>query len=237
MTTTTLTTTMTVTRMTANNGLLRLMQAFDSLFPIGSFTMSNGMETYVQRGIVKDKDSLSRFLTAYLYTLPTADLGFAAHAAEGGEICELDSLFTAARSPIELREGSAKVCRRFLKTELSIAEYPLLREYLDGITAGEYYGSQPIAVGLFIRDIGEDLRQGLSMYAYSLLSTMVNHAVKLVPLRQHEGQCALSAAIDGVEGAVARAMETEIYDLGISGGGFDLRSMQHERLYTRIYIS
>ncbi len=45
-----------------NIGFLTLMQAFDSLFPIGAYAFSNGMETYVQRGIVTDKNTLSEFL-------------------------------------------------------------------------------------------------------------------------------------------------------------------------------
>lgn len=30
-------------------GYLSILQALDSLFPIGSFTLSNGLETYVQK--------------------------------------------------------------------------------------------------------------------------------------------------------------------------------------------
>ena len=45
-----------------NIGFLTLMQAFDSLFPIGAYAFSNGMETYVQRGIVTDKNSVKNSL-------------------------------------------------------------------------------------------------------------------------------------------------------------------------------
>jgi urease accessory protein UreF len=37
--------------------------------------------------------------------------------------------------------------------------------------------------------------------------------------------------------AVDRAIKTEIDELGMSGCGLDLRSMQHEKLYSRLYIS
>lgn len=216
---------------------LRLVQALDPLFPIGAFTLSNGMETYVQKNIVKDKNSLSEFLKAYLFTLPTGDAGFAARSALGDDPLLLDELFTAARSPFELRNGSRNLCRRLIKTEAAMGKFPLLEEYGKNIAEGKANGSHPVAVGLFIRDIGADVYDGVAMYCYSLLSSMVNHAAKLVPLSQLDGQAALAKAIEEIPKAAELAMKVETDDLGIGGAGFDLRSMEHEKLYSRIYIS
>ena len=220
-----------------NTGLLSLMQALDSLFPIGTFTLSNGMETYTQKQLVRDKDSLEKFLTAYIYTLPTGDLGFAAKAANGGDISLLDEICTAARSPYELRNGSEKLCARFLKAERAMGRYRQLKSYSEKISSGECSGHYCIAVGLFIADTNTDIVTGLEMYCYSLLSSMVNHAVKLVPLRQLDGQAALSEAMKRIPNAAEKAINVPLDELGISGFSFDLRSMEHEKLYSRIYIS
>ena len=75
------------------------------------------------------------------------------------------------------------------------------------------------------------------MYAYSILSSLVNHAVKLVPLRQLDGQECLGMAMKKIPQSAEKAMNISKDELGISGCGFDLRSMQHEKLYSRIYIS
>ena len=79
---------------------LRLVQALDPLFPIGAFTLSNGMETYVQKNIVKDKNSLLEFLTAYLFTLPTGDAGFAARSALGDDPLLLMSFLRQQGRPL-----------------------------------------------------------------------------------------------------------------------------------------
>lgn len=213
------------------------MQALDSLFPIGTFTLSNGMETYTQKEIVKDKNSLERFLTAYIFTLPTGDLGFAAKAANGGDVSLLDEICTAAKSPYELRNGSEKLCARFLKAEKAMGEFHRLERYLAKISSGECRGHHCIAVGLFIADTNTDIITGLEMYCYSLLSSMVNHAVKLVPLRQLDGQAALGNAMKLIPNAAEKALTIPEDELGINGFGFDLRSMEHEKLYSRIYIS
>ena len=218
-------------------GLLSMMQALDSLFPIGTFTLSNGMETYTHKEIVKDKDSLEKFLSAYIYTLPTSDLGFAAKAAADHDKQTLDEICTAARSPYELRMGSRKLCARFIKAEQALGDYPKLSDYAQKISAGDCMGHHCIAVGLFISDTDTDIRTGLEMYCYSLLSSMANHAVKLVPLRQLDGQAALNNAMKLIPSVVEKALKAPEDELGISGFGFDMRSMEHEKLYTRIYIS
>lgn len=217
--------------------LIRLAQALDPLFPIGSFTLSNGTETYTAKNIVTDKVTLEKLLNAYVYTLPTGDLGFCAKAASGEDIMLLDALCAASKSPYELRDGSSKLCRRFLKAQMALCPTPRLTEYFQMIEMGECTGFHPIAIGLFIADIQADISEGLSLYAYSLLSAMANHAVKLVPLRQLDGQSSLYNAMERIPEAVEKALSVQTDDLGISGSGFELRSMQHEKLFTRIYIS
>jgi len=66
---------------------------------------------------------------------------------------------------------------------------------------------------------------------------MVNHAVKLIPLGQSEGQSALFEVMRLIPGAAQKAMAADIDELGVSGCGFDLRAMQHETLHGRLYIN
>lgn len=218
-------------------GILRLMQAFDSLFPVGAFTMSNGMETYTQKGLVCSKDTLCEFLRSYLYTMRTCDLGFAAKAASGEDVRLLDEICTASKIPSELREGSRKLCIRFIKAQKEIGVCKRIQDYSELISDGICTGHYSVASGLFIADSGADIKTGLQMFCYSQLSAMVNHAVKLVPLRQNDGQIALASVIEMIPDAVSYALGISTDDLGISGAGFELRSMQHEKLYSRIYIS
>ena len=241
MTTVNITTTMSmstanITTMSINNRL-KLIQSLDSLFPIGSYTLSNGMETYVQRDIVRDIATLTEHLKAYTCILSYNDLAFAAQAFNGADLKALDALCSAVRVPSELRAGSVKQAARFLKLHTELGRYPLLERYVTLIKGGECFGHYSIAMGLFIRELGMDLYEGLELYCYSLLSSMANHAVKLVPLRQLDGQKALMSAFDGIAAAIERAVNADWDDLGISGAGFDIRAMEHERLYSRLYIS
>ena len=71
----------------------------------------------------------------------------------------------------------------------------------------------------------------------SICSAIVTNCVKLVPLSQLAGQKILGESFELISSASEKALFTDINDIGISGAGFDLRAMQHERLYSRQYMS
>jgi len=214
-----------------------LLQVFDSLFPTGAYTMSGGMETYTQKGLVSDKSSLIAYLKAQLYILPYSDLGVCAKTAQGEDFTVMDNLCAAMKQPLEIRTGSEKLCVRFLKIQKSLSDYSSLSEYHTAIQNNKCHGHYPVAIGLFIKELNADLDYALELYCYSLLSQTVNHAVKLIPMGQSDGQAALYEAMRLIPGAVEKAKTAEIEMLGVSGCGFDLRAMQHETLRGRLYIN
>ena len=140
------------------------------------------------------------------------------------------------KAPFEIRSGSEKVTRRFFKIcnngrENFTGLYKSLTE--QGICKGH----QCIAYGLYMRDNGIELSEGLAVYGYSICSAIVTNCVKLVPLSQLAGQKILGESFELISSASEKALFTDINDIGISGAGFDLRAMQHERLYSRQYMS
>ena len=216
---------------------IALLQAFDPLFPTGAYTMSGGMETYTQKGLVQDKTTLIAYLKAQAYILPYGDLGVCAKTAEGEDFILIDSLCAAMKQPFEIRSGSEKLCARFLKTQEMLCDYPSLAAYRQAIRHEKCRGHYPVAAGLFMRDLKADLDEALELYCYSLLSQTVNHAVKLIPLGQSDGQAALFEAMRLIPAAVQKARAASVDELGVCGCGFDLRAMQHETLQGRLYIN
>ena len=47
--------------MTDTAGLMHILQICDSLFPVGAFTLSNGLETYVQHDIITSPKELEEY--------------------------------------------------------------------------------------------------------------------------------------------------------------------------------
>ena len=206
--------------MTDTAGLMHILQICDSLFPVGAFTLSNGLETYVQHDIITSPKGLEEYLHSYISVLPYNELGAAAAAynADEKELC------------------SEKVTRRFFKI-CNNGQESFTGLYRSLTEQGICKGHQCIAYGLYMRDNGIELSEGLAVYGYSICSAIVTNCVKLVPLSQLAGQKILGESFELISSAAEKALFTDINDIGISGAGFDLRAMQHERLYSRQYMS
>jgi urease accessory protein len=66
---------------------------------------------------------------------------------------------------------------------------------------------------------------------------MVSNSVKLVPLGQLEGQDILYRLQPLMQELAADTLVPDRKWLGCCNPGFDIRCMQHERLYSRLYMS
>ena len=93
-----------------------LLQINDSLFPIGGYSHSYGLETYIQKGLVSDGNTArlyieNRLRCSLLYTdLLAVRLAYEAAAKEDLEkLEELEDVLDASKIPMELREQTFSV--------------------------------------------------------------------------------------------------------------------------------
>ena len=222
-----------------------LLQVNDALFPIGGYSHSYGLETYIQKGIVSDADSAGEFILKrlkynFLYNeLFAARLAWEYARREDMEaIAGLEDIMEAGKLPRETREASRRLGCRFVKT-LSSLEI----SYENG-TFGEYVAARKgksihhaVAYGVFCAAAGITERECLEHFVYAQTSAMVTNCVKTIPLSQSTGQKLLTGTYPLLR-ELAETVEGLSEDwLGLSGPGFDLRCMQHEGLYSRIYMS
>lgn len=221
--------------------MLQIIQVCDSLFPIGAFTMSNGLETFVAKGKLHTEQQLREYMDSYLALLPYNDLAIMMLAYENGDnwdyIKELDAYGFCLKSPMEVRSGSQKLCRRFLKTSEAFGWFSRLRRYQELVQNKQCYGIYAIGMGLYTKEVKADIEQAAAVYVYSLLSAIVTNSVKTIPLSQLVGQKILHQELSKVEECIRCARTVDIHHLGVGGAEFDIEAMNHETLYSRMYIS
>lgn len=222
-----------------------LLQINDSLFPIGGYSHSYGLETYIQRGIVHDLRTAEEYIrkrlsTNFLYTdLLAARLAY--ETAEREDLDALDALedlLEASRIPQELREASKKLGSRFIKTLVHMdadGRNTFFRSYLAA--RKRKTTCHPCAYGAFCACTGIGKEEALAGFLYAQASAMVTNCVKTIPLSQSDGQKLLLSLHGLMENLVRQAEEADGEMLCVSTPGFDLRSIQHEGLYSRIYMS
>ena len=222
------------------NNLLKILQICDSLFPVGAFTLSNGLETYVQNGLITTAEGLGEYVDSYIKILPFNELGsaFLAYSCKSEEeIIYLDEIYTAVKVPEEIRKGSQKTAKAFFRISENFGDTDRLKKYGILVSDEKCFGHQSIAFGLYFSDCKVEISDALEIYAYSIISQIVTNCVKLVPLSQIAGQKILNENLKKIPFAVEKSLETKIEDLGIGGAGFDIRGMEHEKLYSRQFMS
>lgn len=227
---------------------LLLLQINDALFPIGSYTQSYGLETYVQRGIVHDPESTLSYLQSNIANslcyndLLLAKLAFnAADERNWAQIVRLDEDCSAFKAAKEIRLASNKLGTRFIKNVLALKlpspAHELLNDYAAAIQCGECLGHFALAYGVFCSALNIELSAALLHFLYGQVSGMVTNAVKLIPLSQTAGQQILAELHPEIAKALSVVMKLSWDDLGRSAPAFELRAMQHEVLYSRLYMS
>ncbi len=224
--------------------LLSLLHLTDPTLPIGGFSHSAGLETYVQQGLVKDTASAKEFVVQMLsQNLRFTDAAFVSLAYEAAstndlqKILLLDDECTAVKLPKEMRVASNKLGLRLMKIFQPMTDNQLLNNYALAIKNQDALGHYCIAFGLYGYAVSISKADALYGFYYNAAVGFVTNAVKLVPLSQQSGQQILFSIHGLISELVAQTLEPDEDLIGLCCSGFDIKSMQHERLYSRLYMS
>ncbi|EKQ54857.1 MULTISPECIES: urease accessory protein UreF [Clostridium] len=224
-----------------------LLQINDGLFPIGAYSHSYGIETYVQKNIICDAETAFRYIENnikynFLYTeLLAVKLAFEyAQSNDLEKLSELDEIIIASKTPLEIRNASLKLSSRFIKTLNNITveyESDIFNKYSSSSTVKNMTQTYAVSYGVFCAAVGIDKGMALEAFLYSQTSACITNCVKLVPLSQTQGQQLLYRSYCIFEEILSQLENLTIEKLCLSTPGFDIRCMQHESLYSRLYMS
>jgi urease accessory protein len=227
-----------------STSLLHLLHLCDPALPIGGFSHSAGLETYVQEGTITNKKTAKEFVTQQLsqnicYT-DAAILSLAFDAASMNDlktILELDALCTAVKLPKELRLASNKLGTRLLKIFENNDAFVLPNKYMVSIRNQLAFGHYSVAFGLLAQALNIKKPEALAAFYYNAATGFITNAVKLIPLGQQDGQEILMSLFPLIDELVQQSLSPDKEMIGFCCAGFDIRCMQHEQLYSRLYMS
>lgn len=232
--------------------LLRLLQLADSGFPSGAYTLSNGLETLVAEGSIRNVDDLAGFVRVHLMAkFARSDLIalLAAHdagdepadpAASDGQVERLvaiDRRLTAVKIAADDRIGSARVGRRLATEVARLAPSAALSAFLRAIEDRRTAGNAAVAFGLAGRALGVESRQTALAASSALVMGLGAAAVRLGLIGHGAAQRLLADAAPEIAAAVDAAARGHWSDLRPSAPQIEVALAAHETAPARQFAS
>lgn len=224
--------------------LLHLVQIHDSAFPTGTFAHSFGLETYIQAGKITESDELFDFCDSYLrYNLSSADgilvkeAYILARQKDLQGLLQLEQICHGMKLSAETRKGSGMLGRQFYRMVRKLKTSEIFSLWGEKISTNEISGHYPIVYGIYIASMGVDLATGLSLFLYSSATTIIQNAVRAVPFGQSVGIEVMYRLLPLIHELTAKLLSKTLADLNNSAIGLEISSMNHEYLYSRLFIS
>jgi urease accessory protein len=216
--------------------LLHLLQFASPALPIGGYSYSQGLETALEQGLVRDAGSAREWIARCLHEVmaqwdaPLFWRLLKAYAARDAAAVRLWSeCFLASRDTSELRAETVQMGYSLARliAELGVAE--------AGVPGEEV--SLPAAFACAADALGIPHDEALLALLFSWAENQVLVCVKSVPLGQVAGQRLLLSLRPDIEAAALTART--LHDDGLSNWapGLSMLSMQHEVQHGRLYRS
>jgi urease accessory protein len=218
---------------------LALLHLCDSLFPVGSFAHSDGLEAAVAATQVSCGADLRSWLDAVLDATLTElegpalrDAMACASARDFTALVQLDDDVDAMRASSEGREASRTLGVRLLKTWQHIRPSDLVAD----VCAARSRCSFPVAFGVVCAAEGMPVVEALEGLFYTRLAAAVSAAMRLMPLGQHEAHRLLADMLRDVPAGVTRVLASTAPPRGFTPF-LDVASMSHQYVHSRLFRS
>ena len=214
------------------------MQLSSPTLPVGAFAYSQGLESAIEHGHIRNKETLATWLTDSLtISLKMVDLPLFARLYQSWKdndeqgILKWNQNLFAQRETRELRDEDHQLGLALarLLDDLGVKQAKNLRTQ-----------NQLCFLSLFTlaaSEWGVEVEQAANGFCWSWLDNQIAAAIKLVPLGQTDGQRVLSDLLPLVPEIVKQGLVIKDDDIGASLPMMAILSSQHETQYSRLFRS
>ncbi len=218
----------------------RLLQLASQAFPVGGYSHSQGLESAIESGLVRDEASAGEWIVDVLrfsigsYELPALlAMVEAWRRRDPVELARLDEKFLATRESAELRAATLQMG---FSMRTLIAVLPDLDPGLDRTLSAMPEPSLPCVWSGLAAVWAIPSEDAAIAYLWTWAENQVLVAMKSVPIGQSAGQRIL-LTVGGVIAALAQTAVREEASWSNFAPGLAILSAQHETQYSRLFRS
>jgi urease accessory protein len=220
--------------------LLSLLHLCDSLFPLGGYAHSDGLEAATASGSVITADDLRSWMEATLEgTLgqaegPAVALAWCAFTDRRlSALSALNEEVYALRPSSTARQASRAMGTRLLKTWLQV--YPPHEEQPVRQLAGMSL-TLPVAFGAICANANTTERDAVEAFLYTRLAATASCAMRLMAIGQHEAHMLLASLLARVPGATDGILQRRAAPSAFIPV-LDIAAMRQQYVHSRLFRS
>jgi len=223
--------------------LARTLQFGDSMFPIGGFAFSGGLESAIQTGVVSDAATLLAFARTAVERAGRGDaigLIHAHRAASTGDVEELvriDQRILARKLSSEMRTMSQRMGRKLAEMGAKIIGPPLASAWHERVEAGATPGCYPVALAVNFAAQGLDARDAFVVHQYGVAVVILSAALRLMRVSHVDTQRMLHELNADAEAAFQRAAAASLSDMAGFAPMAEILASVHVKAHVRLFMN
>jgi urease accessory protein len=223
--------------------LARMLQFGDSMFPIGGFAFSGGLESAVQKRVVTDAQTLEAFTRTAVEQAAAGDgiaLVWAHRAAAAGDVEELariDARVYARKLSSETRTMSVRMGKKFTEMGIEVIGAPLLRTWRERIDTGNTPGCYPVALATNFAVQGLSARDAFVVHQYGVAAMILSAALRLMKISHVDTQRMLYSLNAGAEAAYEAAATARLEDMAGFAPLAEILAAAHVKAHVRLFMN
>jgi urease accessory protein len=222
---------------------LALLQFGDSMFPVGTFAFSGGLEAAVQRGVVRDREGLAEF-TRTVTQLAAGGDGVALLAGYRGAVAGDLSRIRRADEAVHLRKLSeeartmtVRMGRKLAEAASRIVGDSMLDERLRQAATDPVPVTYPVALGALFAGLGLSEQDAFAAHQYGVAVMVLGAAVRLMRVDHLDTQAILYAVNADAAGDYRRAATAHLHDMAAFGPVIDVLAAAHVHAHVRLFMN
>ena len=224
-----------------DDDLVSTLQFSDSFFPLGSYSLSFGIETLSQLGLVKGPDDVSSILSVFLEQLSTLDcVALRGSFSAAGEndlrlLVAIDRKLASFKNVKEFSEASRRTGRALLRTVGALKKTGILSSFWNLVESGKAPGNYAVCLAIACSTLGIGEERAVILLLYTSAVSLLGASVRLGSVTHVQAQQILHSTKDELMNCARRSTAIAWRSMHAFSPMLDVMGMQHVYLQSRMF--